>query len=181
MRRRCLHKFGISAIDGHPGNFLTWTKVLAAGLAEFTLPATPMNPRHTDEISHLEISHSTAHLDDSACDFVPENQRPFNNGGELPPIAVCHVHVRMAGAACIHLNQNFVAGGSRALHVLERQRLSEFSQDGGFHASTSENEGRKRRKVTYGLTPRRKNSTALSTRSVSLCGPVRSTVHCRTT
>src|SRR6516225_2006180 len=146
MRGRRLYEFCISAIDSYAGNFLTWTKILAAGLAEFTLPAAPVNPRHTDPILQLKVLYPTADLDHSASDFVPENQRPFNDSGELRPIAVSHMHVRMAGAARIHLNQNFVAVGSWAIDVLERQRFSELAQDGGFHELTSEDEDRNARR-----------------------------------
>src|SRR5215469_14774460 len=57
----------------------------------------------------------------------------------------------MAGTTGFHLNQNFFAGGSWAIDVLERQRLSELAQDGGSPVSTPENERQKRREADLGF------------------------------
>src|SRR5215469_5856499 len=117
VRGRCLQEFRISAIDGYAGNFLSGTKILVVREAEFTLSAAPVKPRHTDTISDLEISYPAAGLDYAAGNFVPQNQGSLNDGRELRPIPVGHVHVRMAGTTGFHLNQNFFAAGSWAIDV----------------------------------------------------------------
>src|ERR1700720_2659151 len=88
----------------------------------------------------------------------------------------------MAGTTGFHLDQNFICCGMRAFHFLDRERLLEIVQDSCFHLPLALQEWGEQTGpgANHGLTPRRKNSTALSTRSVSLWGPVRSTVHWRT-
>src|ERR1700720_4779211 len=107
----------------------------------------------------------------------------------------------MADAAGFDLDQDILRAGLRLLDVFHDERRFEIAKDGGFHRNfpgtlCPRDSGLAKKRwnffaleaiskespdTAHGLAPRKKNSTALCTRSVSLCGPVRSTAHCRTT
>src|SRR5580700_3749669 len=180
---RRLHKFGVATVNGDTCDLLPAAQVFVSFVAKFALSAAPVNPGHANAIADLQLVHCRAFLHDVPGNFVAENQRSLHDSRQLCPISIRHVQVGMAGSTGFHLDQNFICFGMRAFHFLDRERLLEIVQDSGFHLPSALPERGEQTGPTtnHGLTPRRKNSTALSTRSVSLWGPVRSTVHWRTT
>src|SRR5215469_5131211 len=111
----------------------------------------------------------------------------------------------MANATSFHLDENVIRFRQRTRNILDREGLLEIMQDGGphglclnanniareaFHSCLMPirgkgemQDGRKTplRSTAYDCTPFRKNSSALRTRSLRLCGSERSTAHRRTT
>src|ERR1700674_5136717 len=180
---RRLHKFGVATVNGDTCDLLPAAQVFVSFAAKFALPAAPVNPGHADAIADLQIVHCRAFFHYVTGNFVAENQRFLHDSRQLCPISIRHVQVGMAGTTGFHLDQNFICFGMRAFHFLDLERLLEIVQDSGFHLPLALQERGEQTGpgTNHGFTPRRKNSTALSTRSVSLWGPVRSTVHWRTT
>src|SRR6202050_1824508 len=174
---RRLHKFGVATVNGDTCDLLPAAQVFVSFAAKFALTAAPVNPGHADAIADLQIVHCRACLYYVTGNFVAENQRSLHDSRELCPISISHVQVGMAGTAGFHLDQNFMCFVMRALHFLDRERLLQTVQDSCFHLPLALQERGEQTGpgTNHGLTPRRKNSTALSTRSVSLWGPVRST------
>jgi hypothetical protein len=77
--------------------------------------------------------HPTSLLHYVTGDFMAENQWPLHNSGELRPISVRDVKVRMAGTAGFYADQDFVRSGDRAVDLLHRERFLELAQDSGLH------------------------------------------------
>lgn len=104
--------------------------------------------------------------------LVAENERSLHDPYQLFPIPVSNVDVGVASTTGFYLDQNFIRCGTRPWNVLDRQLFFEIVQDSGFHSfalAPSKNPGGEiRREANHGFTPRKKNSMALSTRSVNL-------------
>jgi hypothetical protein len=114
-----LGKFGISAIRRDAGDALTHTQILVAFAAKLTLPACPLDPRHSDALAYLYTLDCRASLYHPAYDLVAEDQRLLYNAGQLRPIAVGHVQIGMTDAANLYFDQDFVLGTLRPRHFLQ--------------------------------------------------------------
>src|SRR5262249_45865357 len=125
----------VSAIHGDTGDFLAGAKVLVAFAAEFTLAAGPVDPRHTDAVSGLQIANVRARFDNAARDFMAENQRGLHDFPELRPIAFGNVEIGVADATGFDLDQDFPGAGLGALHIFENKRLLWSVKYGGSHVS----------------------------------------------
>jgi len=127
-----------------------------------------MNPRHSDLVAHLQVLNRRTLFDHPTGDFVAENQWSLYDCRQLRPIPIGDMQIGMAHAARFDLDQDFLGPRLRRVHFLHGQRLLEFMQNGGFHDKD---------RTRQGLQARKKNSTALATRSVNRWGPLRSTAH----
>jgi len=77
------------------------------------------------------------YLGNATGDFVPQNQRPLSDTGELRPIAVGYVEIRMTNATGFQSDQDFSSLQHRTRNILKYKRLFEFVEDGGLHRFTS--------------------------------------------
>jgi hypothetical protein len=208
MARRRFQKLGEATIHSHSGNFLFYAEIFMALLAEGALAAGPVNPGDASPVANLQITNRGAFLNDPTGNLVTEDQRSLCDRGELRPIPIGKVQVRVADAASLDLDENLVRVEFRPRNLFEHERLFEFVQDCGLHAHLSVYHKQSAEKfrgpsdfrvgtrlkpalreagsfsftlAAYGCAPSRKKATALRTRSVKLCGPERSTAHRRTT
>src|ERR1700683_544198 len=193
MTRGSLYEFRIPTVYGHTRNLVLLAEILIAFAAEIAFTTSPVHPRNTHTVADFQIVNSGTFFYNVTSDFVPENQAFLDNGNKLRPIALGQMQIRMTYPARFHFDQYFLRSGFWPINVFDSQRLFEFTQDGGFHGIDLEEFQMREltyfyfthltteRKIGYGCAPRKKNSTAFLTRSVSLWGPVRSTAHWRTT
>jgi hypothetical protein len=94
------------------------TQIFAAALALRALATRVAEPRNTDAIAGNEVGHTVTHLIDDADDFVTGDQRDLRVG----QIAVDHMEIRPAHAACAHLDQQLARQRNRQL-ALDRLEL----------------------------------------------------------
>jgi hypothetical protein len=187
MTRGSLHELRVSAVHGDAGDLLFDAEILIAFAAELAFAASPMHPRNTYAVADLQVIDRGAFLYHATGDFVPEDQGFLRDRNELRPIPIRHMQVRVADAARFHLDQNIVYSRLWLIDLFYAQRRFEFAQDGGFHRVNLNESGMRDSdlirqaceflglslkmefpRTAYGLAPRKKNSTALRTRSVSL-------------
>jgi len=133
-----LHKLGEAAIHSYSSNLLSGAEILVSFPAEFALATGPVDPRQADTVADLEPLNSTAFLNHTASDFMPEDERHFRNRCELWPVSIRDMQIGMANAAGIHLNEEVACIGLRSGNILKRKRFLELAQDRGFHAFGSE-------------------------------------------
>jgi hypothetical protein len=114
-----LGKFCISAICHYSGDALPYTQILVTFPAKLTLPACPLDPRHSDAVAYFHTLDRRASFHHPAYDLMAQNQRFLYDAGQLRPVALSHVEVRMADAANLHFDQDLVPSGLQPRHFLE--------------------------------------------------------------
>jgi len=139
-------------------------------------------------VANLQMIDRGTFFYDPTGNFVPENQGSLGDRNESRPISISNVQVSVADATRFNLDQNIVCAGLWLVDFFQGQRRFEFAQDGSFHnvylnesgmhdsvlclkrANSSDLDSKWKGfpRTVYGLAPRKKNSTALRTRSVSL-------------
>ncbi len=123
----------MATVHGGACDHLFAAEILVALPAEFAFPAGPVNPRHTDAITHLHILNGSALLHDVTRDLMPQDERSFHDAIKLFPIPIGQMEIGMADSARFHLDEHVVGAGLGPRDFLDRKRLLEFVQDGSFH------------------------------------------------
>jgi hypothetical protein len=113
---------------------LFYAEIFMALLAEGALAAGPVNPGDASPVADLQITNRGAFLNDPTGNLVTEDQRSLCDRGELRPIPIGKVQVRVADAARLDLDQNLVRAELGPRNFFEHERLFEFVQDCGLHA-----------------------------------------------
>lgn len=126
VRSGGFYELGISPIDADAGDFLTGAQIFVSRAAEFTFAAAPVDPRNPNMIADLKIAHGIAHLNDATRHFMAEYEGLLDDWRQLGPVAICHVNIGVADAACLDLNQYFLDGRNWAINILNRERVSEL-------------------------------------------------------
>ncbi len=134
MARGSFEIFRVPAIHRHARNFLLAAKILIPFLAELAFAARPVNPRNSDTVSDFQISDVRALLGYTSRDFVPQDQGALHDFRKLRPVAVRNMHIGVADAAGLDLNQNFVRIQLGTLDVFKCERLFEIVEDCGSHS-----------------------------------------------
>src|SRR5579859_6607558 len=133
VARRGFDELRVAAVHGHAGNFLFHTEVLIAFAAKLAFAARPVNPWHANPVADFEFADARPNLNHLARNLMSHDKGQFGNAGELYPVALGNVQVRMADATSFHLDQNFVLAGDGALDFLNHHGLFQFMQDCGLH------------------------------------------------
>jgi hypothetical protein len=121
--------FGIAAIGLVAGEGRCVAKVLAAGAAIGTNPASASEPGDADALAGREAGDAVPQLLDRTDDFVSRHDRQLRVG----QLAVDDVQVGAADAAGAHLHDDLAGSGSRPGHFDQSQRLAGPLQAHGSH------------------------------------------------
>src|SRR5215831_5279398 len=70
---RRLHEFGVAAINSQARNLLPHTQILVSFSTEFAITATPVQPRDSNTITHLQVAHAGARLNYASADLVSQD------------------------------------------------------------------------------------------------------------
>jgi hypothetical protein len=155
-----LYILRVAAVDRDTRDLLLQAKVFVALAAEFTFTARIVNPRDAYAVSDFEVPYRRASLDHAAGDFVTQDQRLFDDSGQLHPVAVGHMQVRMTNPAGFDFDQYLIGVGLGPRNLFDGEGRLEFVEDGGSHRRTWYQRS-SRGFVGQDSTARRKNSTAL--------------------
>jgi hypothetical protein len=141
---RSLDEFGIAPVHGYSSDLLPHAEVFVALAAKLAFSASPIKPRHTDSLSDRDALHGRPHLDHLADNFVSENQWLLHQTRQLLPVSVGNMEIRVANAANLNLDQDFLLRRLGKRHVRHHKRSLEVMEHRCFHWFPRENYTRKR-------------------------------------
>src|SRR5215472_3093676 len=130
---RRLREFRIAAIDGHSRNLLPRAQIFVSLSAEFAITAAPVQPRHSNAITYLQVVNAVAPLNHASADFVSKNQGLLHDSRKLRPIAISDVQVRMADSTSLDFYQDFFSICFWRVDFLNYEGVPELMQNRGPH------------------------------------------------
>ena len=92
-----------------------------------------MDPGDADAVAALKTLDIGRASDDPADDFVAENDGPFDEAGELAPIALGKMQIGVADAAGFDADEEFAGAGCGERPRLDPERPAVLVEDGGPH------------------------------------------------
>ena len=137
-------------MNAEPGKKRPIAKILAPSKTIVAGSIGVTEPRNTDALPELEFSHARAQRIHAPDDFVAGN-----NGQFAPPqIAVDHVQIRAAHAACTDFDANLIRTRQRIVAFVQRQWCAQFIEDHGVHRWHDFTSGRPRQFRVFSLAAR---------------------------
>jgi len=121
---------GKGAIDRIAGVLLAAAQRFPAGAAGRAATAGGVQPRNADTVAFLDAGYAGTELGDIADAFMAGNEGRVRLDR---PVAIGGVQVGMADAGRFVLDEDLARSRLRNGHLLDHQRLAEFTDDGSFH------------------------------------------------